>query len=102
MTLIARRSRYFSGARYLKRGANNRGDTANDVETEQIVHDASTTSLYIGKPNLTSFVQHRGSIPLYWAQDVLSMTPKPPIECTSTVFYDNLGRNLTKPHLVIP
>lgn len=27
----------------------------------------------------TSFVQHRGSIPLYWSQDVSNMAPKPPI-----------------------
>jgi len=35
-------------------------------------------------PHWTSYVQHRGSIPLYWTQDVaiMSMSPKPPIECT--------------------
>jgi len=37
LTLVSRRSRYFAGTRYLKRGVNNRGDVANDVETEQIV-----------------------------------------------------------------
>lgn len=38
LTLIARRSRHFAGTRYRKRGINNRGHVANDVETEQIVH----------------------------------------------------------------
>jgi phosphatidylinositol 3,5-bisphosphate 5-phosphatase len=33
-------------------------------------------------PHWTSYVQHRGSIPLYWTQDVASMSPKPPIERT--------------------
>lgn len=39
ITLIARRSRFFAGARFLKRGVNDLGHVANDVETEQIVHD---------------------------------------------------------------
>jgi hypothetical protein len=37
VTLLARRSRFFAGTRYLKRGINSRGHVANDVETEQIV-----------------------------------------------------------------
>jgi len=28
----------------------------------------------------TSFVQHRGSIPVMWHQEVNQMTPRPPIE----------------------
>ena len=46
VTLIARRSRYFAGARYLKRGINDEGNVANEVETEQIVYEASTTGFY--------------------------------------------------------
>lgn len=33
-------------------------------------------------PNYTSYVQHRGSIPLYWTQDSTGVTPKPDIEST--------------------
>src|SRR4051794_30016030 len=83
ITIIARRSRYFAGARYLKRGANDLGYVANDVETEQIVSDMLTTSFHApgGKlyanPNYTSYVQHRGSIPLYWTQEPSASTPKP-------------------------
>ena len=44
LTIIARRSRHFAGARFLKRGANEQGQVANHVETEQIVHDATTTN----------------------------------------------------------
>lgn len=85
VTLIARRSRLFAGARFLKRGVNDRGYVANDVETEQIVSEMSTTSFYgsgtfEANPNHTSFVQHRGSIPLFWTQDGTNMSPKPPIE----------------------
>ena len=37
LTLMSRRSRHFAGTRYLKRGINEEGFCANDVETEQIV-----------------------------------------------------------------
>ncbi|KAF2968162.1 hypothetical protein GQX73_g5466 [Xylaria multiplex] len=86
ITIIARRSRYFAGARFLKRGANDLGYVANDVETEQIVSESLATSFHMPGPKLfanpqfTSYVQHRGSIPLYWTQDNIGVTPKPPIE----------------------
>lgn len=59
---------------------------ANDVETEQIVSEALTTSFHAPGPRLfsnhqfTSYVQHRGSIPLHWTQETAGVTPKPPIE----------------------
>ena len=62
------------------------GYVANDVETEQIVAESLTTSFHAPGPRLycspqyTSYVQHRGSIPLYWTQDNTGVTPKPPIE----------------------
>jgi hypothetical protein len=62
------------------------GYVANDVETEQIAYDATTTSFnlprgrYGDKPAYTSFVQHRGSIPLFWSQETAQLQPKPPIE----------------------
>ncbi|KAH4988023.1 hypothetical protein HBI81_156820 [Parastagonospora nodorum] len=86
MTIIARRSRHFAGARFLKRGTNDMGYVANDVETEQIVSDALTTSFHAPGPRLyasptyTSYIQHRGSIPLYWTQDNTGVTPKPDID----------------------
>ncbi|KAK9778320.1 putative Polyphosphoinositide phosphatase [Seiridium cardinale] len=86
ITVIARRSRFFAGARFLKRGANDVGYVANDVETEQIVSESLTTSFHspgpklFASPQYTSYVQHRGSIPLYWTQDNIGVTPKPPIE----------------------
>ncbi|KAL5382477.1 hypothetical protein DPSP01_006576 [Paraphaeosphaeria sporulosa] len=86
ITLMARRSRFFAGARFLKRGTNDLGYVANDVETEQIVSEALTTSFHAPGPRLwsnptyTSYVQHRGSIPLYWTQDNTGVTPKPDIK----------------------
>ena len=103
IAVIARRSRQFAGARFLKRGANDlvrvlhqssqtlrlkpkQGYVANDVETEQIVSAALTTSFHApgpqlyANPSLTSYVQHRGSIPLHWTQDSTGVSPKPAIE----------------------
>ncbi|TPX38607.1 hypothetical protein SeMB42_g06635 [Synchytrium endobioticum] len=88
VTLIARRSRHFAGARFFRRGINDKGHVANEVETEQIVHDGTTTSFFIPsghlghKPSYTSFVQHRGSIPLFWSQEPSNVVAKPPIEVT--------------------
>ncbi|BCS19912.1 phosphatidylinositol-3,5-bisphosphate 5-phosphatase [Aspergillus puulaauensis] len=86
ITIIARRSRFFAGARFLKRGANDLGYVANDVETEQIVSEMTTTSFHAAGPDLyanplyTSYVQHRGSIPLYWTQENSGVSPKPDIQ----------------------
>lgn len=63
-----------------------KGYVANDVETEQIVSEMLTTSFHApglrpyANPNYTSFVQHRGSIPLHWTQDSTGVAPKPGIE----------------------
>lgn len=44
VTLISRRSRFFAGTRYRKRGINGNGHVANDVETEQIVQMSGACS----------------------------------------------------------
>ena len=86
ITLIARRSHHFAGARFLKRGVNTYGYVANEVETEQIVTDMVLTPFhqsgqgYFDSDRYTSFVQHRGSIPLYWIQEASNLTAKPPIK----------------------
>ncbi|PBP21894.1 SacI domain-containing protein [Diplocarpon rosae] len=115
ITIIARRSRYFAGARFLKRGANDLGYVANDVETEQIVSEMLTTSFHapgcrlFASPNFTSYVQHRGSIPLYWTQDNTGVTPKPPIELNlvdpfysaAALHFDNLFERYGAPVYVL-
>lgn len=71
LTLIGRRSRCFAGTRYLKRGVDDAGNVANEVEVEQIV-EADPGSI-------SAFVQVRGSIPTFWTQETSATVPKPPI-----------------------
>lgn len=67
-TLISRRSIYRAGTRLHRRGVDKDGNVANFVETEQIVE-------YQG--DRASFVQVRGSIPLFWHQNP-DLRYKPP------------------------
>lgn len=66
--LISRRSVHRAGTRLFRRGIDKMGNVANFVETEQIVE-------YQG--DRASFVQIRGSIPLYWTQ-LPDLRYKPP------------------------
>jgi hypothetical protein len=59
--LVSRRSRRRQGARFLVRGADLLGNTANYVETEQIVS-------WGRRGPTASWAQVRGSIPLCWQQ----------------------------------
>ncbi|KAL9056620.1 MAG: hypothetical protein Q9162_002791 [Coniocarpon cinnabarinum] len=72
LTLISRRSKRRAGFRYMRRGIDEKGYTANHVETEQILSSTSWTS----KP-IYSFVQTRGSIPLYFSQTPYTFKPVP-------------------------
>lgn len=76
LTLISRRSVKRAGLRYLRRGVDDEGNTANGVETEQILSstDWSSTS------NIYSFLQIRGSIPLFFSQSPYSFKPVPQLQ----------------------
>lgn len=75
MLIISRRSVERPGLRYQRRGVNEAGGVANFVETEFIM------STHVeGKDHLTSYVQTRGSIPLYWSQSPWSLKPVPVLE----------------------
>lgn len=114
ITIIARRSHHFAGARFLKRGVNDKGNVANEIETEQIVSDMLISSFhdpkygFFNNPRFTSFVQHRGSIPLYWTQD-LNRLPKPPIEInlsdpfyqSSAIHFNNLFHRYGPPIIIL-
>ncbi|KAJ0799621.1 putative SAC domain, polyphosphoinositide phosphatase Fig4 [Helianthus annuus] len=76
LTLISRRSRHYAGTRYLKRGVNEKGRVANDVETEQILFEDVPEGFPM---QITSVVQNRGSIPLFWAQETSRLNIKPDI-----------------------
>lgn len=107
VALIARRSRCFAGTRYRKRGLNVDGQVANHVETEQLLCDDCTRHLSHG--HVMSFVQIRGSVPLFWSQEAVAINPKPPVvypRCDPTLsatrlhFADLLERYGT-PQLVV-
>lgn len=58
--LISRRSVKRAGTRFFARGLDSEGNPANFVETEQII--------YLPGGHIYSFVQIRGSVPLFWSQ----------------------------------
>lgn len=73
LTLISRRSVKRPGLRYLRRGVDDGGNTANTVETEQILSVPDWDSSH----NVYSYLQLRGSIPLYFSQSPYSFKPVP-------------------------
>ncbi|KAL4869421.1 hypothetical protein BDV12DRAFT_81658 [Aspergillus spectabilis] len=92
--LITRRSRYRAGTRYFSRGIDEQGHVSNYNETEQIVILNDPTGGLSGfaggqsmtkekpadlgqDPQVLSFVQTRGSVPVFWAEvNNLKYTPK--------------------------
>uniref|UniRef100_UPI0037E87361 phosphatidylinositide phosphatase SAC2 isoform X3 n=1 Tax=Semicossyphus pulcher TaxID=241346 RepID=UPI0037E87361 len=71
VALISRRSRHRAGMRYKRRGVDTDGNVANYVETEQLIHVHSHT---------LSFVQTRGSVPVFWSQAGYRYNPRPRLE----------------------
>ncbi|KAF2402721.1 hypothetical protein EJ06DRAFT_505683 [Trichodelitschia bisporula] len=94
--LITRRSRHRGGTRYFSRGIDERGNVSNYNETEQIViindaaskgpvsyagdggmSEAKTGPLAGREAQALSYVQTRGSVPVYWAEiNTLKYTPR--------------------------
>jgi len=91
--LITRRSRFRAGTRYFSRGIDDEGHVSNYNETEQtiILNDDSSngtitlkgdggksgSSSHNQEPQILSYVQTRGSVPVYWAEvNGLKYTPK--------------------------
>ena len=77
ISVIGRRNRHFAGTRYLKRGVTADGYVANDVETEQILEEVND---WIDRPKISSFIQIRGSIPVFWYQIQNAFYQKPEIK----------------------
>nr|VDD58714.1 unnamed protein product [Brassica oleracea] len=88
LTVIARRSRHYAGTRYLRRGVNDEGSVANEVEIEQIVTKEVPEDQKIP---MTSVVQMRGSIPLFWSQEATVLNPQPDIKCKHHMHSQNIG-----------
>ncbi|KAL0130211.1 hypothetical protein PUN28_002061 [Cardiocondyla obscurior] len=90
LAIISRRSRFRAGTRYKRRGVDDDGKCANYVETEQLVwyHD-----------HQVSFVQVRGSVPVYWSQPGYKYKPPPRIDKdeaeTQIAFEKHFGEELT-------
>ncbi|XP_032240678.2 phosphatidylinositide phosphatase SAC2 [Nematostella vectensis] len=71
LLLISRRSIFRAGTRYKRRGVDDDGEVANYVETEQIVR----TEIHS-----VSFVQVRGSVPVFWSQPGYKYRPPPRLD----------------------
>ncbi|XP_059431906.1 phosphoinositide phosphatase SAC3 [Corylus avellana] len=106
LTLIARRSRHYAGTRYLKRGVNEKGRVANDVETEQIVFEDVPEGFPM---QISSVVQNRGSIPLFWSQETSRMNIKPDIILSkkdqnyeaTRLHFENLANRYGNPIIIL-
>lgn len=106
LTLIARRSRHYAGTRYLKRGVNEKGRVANDVETEQIVFEDVPEGCHM---QISSVVQNRGSIPLFWSQETSRLNLRPDIILSkkdqnykaTKVHFENLVKRYGNPIIIL-
>ncbi|KAG9234878.1 SacI homology domain-containing protein [Amylocarpus encephaloides] len=89
LTLISRRSVKRAGLRYLRRGVDDYGHTANSVETEQVLSDVDW------KPSskIHSFVQIRGSIPVFFSQSPYSFKPIPQIQHSTETNYEAFSKH---------
>lgn len=75
--LITRRSALRAGTRYFRRGVDNEGNVANFNETEQIVMVPTNTDSQDLEMQVFSYLQTRGSVPVYWAEvNNLKYAPK--------------------------
>lgn len=86
--VITRRSRFRAGTRYFSRGIDENGNVSNYNETEQIIitgsvgtsaggYDKTTASQEKQQIQIMSYVQTRGSVPVFWAEvNNLKFVPK--------------------------
>ncbi|KAG8719790.1 hypothetical protein FRC09_010619, partial [Ceratobasidium sp. 395] len=73
--IISRRSRDRAGLRYQRRGIDEDSNVANFVETEGLLRVER-----FGSDNVFSYVQIRGSIPLFWSQPGFALKPLPKLD----------------------
>ncbi|KAI0277671.1 SacI homology domain-containing protein [Russula aff. rugulosa BPL654] len=77
--IMSRRSRDRAGLRYQRRGIDDAAHVANFVETETITR--------VDRENVTnvfSYIQIRGSIPLFWMQSATGLKPPPQLSHEAT------------------
>lgn len=92
ITLISRRSVKRAGLRYLRRGIDEDGHTANGVETEQILSDPSWSTAH----RIYSFVQIRGSIPVFFSQSPYSFKPIPQLQHSDEFNYRAFRKHMVQ------
>lgn len=100
LTLISRRSIKRPGLRYLRRGVDDDGNTANTVETEQILSSPDWDPAH----NVYSYLQVRGSIPLYFSQSPYAFKPVPVLHHTTETnkfAFERHFRNLSRQYGMI-
>ncbi|XP_060529101.1 phosphatidylinositide phosphatase SAC2 isoform X2 [Cylas formicarius] len=71
LCILSRRSRFRAGTRYKRRGVDEEGEVANYVETEQII---------TYQTHEVSFLQVRGSVPVFWSQPGYKYRPPPRLD----------------------
>ncbi|PLW09768.1 hypothetical protein PCASD_00392 [Puccinia coronata f. sp. avenae] len=97
--LISRRSILRPGLRYQRRGIDGAGSVANAVETECVmaVNPSRTGDQQKGqqeeKPVFWSFVQVRGSVPLFWSQNPAGLRPPIVLEGDPTENLDAMKKH---------
>lgn len=103
ITIISRRSVKRAGMRFLRRGVDEEGNVANSVESEQIL----SPSGWDPAAKVYSFVQIRGSIPLFFTQSPYSLKPAPVIQhspeknfSAMKLHFDGLERRYRKLQIV--
>lgn len=81
--LITRRSRFRAGTRYFRRGVDSQGHVANYNETEQIM---------IRGNSVYSYLQTRGSVPVYWAE-INNLRYKPELKVSQESSLEAAGKH---------
>jgi hypothetical protein len=81
--LLSRKELKRSGMRFLVRGIDKNGNVANFAETEQIVIYSRPT---IDVVEVISYLQLRGSIPLFWTQ-------MPNLQLNPTILFESENRD---------
>ncbi|KAI0142258.1 SacI homology domain-containing protein [Xylariaceae sp. FL1272] len=92
ITVVSRRSIKRAGLRYLRRGIDDEGNTANSVETEQIL----STPSWEPSSKIYSFVQVRGSIPLFFTQSPYSLKPIPMLQHSPEANYRAFSKHFDR------
>ncbi|CRK47676.1 hypothetical protein BN1723_007695, partial [Verticillium longisporum] len=94
ITVISRRSIKRAGLRYLRRGVDEDGHVANAVETEQILSNSSWDK----SSKIYSFLQIRGSIPLFFTQSPYSLKPAPVIQHSTEANFEASKKHFERLH----